>query len=69
MYQIYFFPFTNIETIDDVFVTLNVDILNQIKVFITLKLMRIYMYFIVDCNYLKNRKLSFFILGKKFEKV
>ena len=58
MYQIYFFPFTNIETIDDVFVTLIVDILNQIKLFITLKLIRIYMYFIVDSNYLKNSKLS-----------
>ena len=58
MYQIYFFPFTNIETIDDVFVTLIVDILNQIKLFITLKLIRIYMYFIIDSNYLKNSKIS-----------
>ena len=58
MYQIYFFPLTKIETIDDVFVTLIVDILNQIKLFITLKLIRIYMYFIVDSNYLKNSKLS-----------
>ena len=58
MYQIYFFPLTKIETIDDVFVTLIVDILNQIKLFITLKLIRIYMYFIIDSNYLKNSKIS-----------
>ena len=41
MYQIYFFPLTKIEIIYDVFVTIIVDILNQIKVFITLKLIRI----------------------------